>query len=83
MPDSNFTPLRQHLANVLADYKEGVTDGLDDAVQAIFDHPEFAAAWEAWLKTKPPAHGEQREIGQRPMWWDARDQMWMWEPVKA
>lgn len=45
MPNTaDFTPFRQHLANVITDHKEGLTDGLDDAVQAVFDHPEFATA---------------------------------------
>lgn len=45
----DYTPLRQHIANVLEDHRQGGTDSLDDAVQAIMDHPEFAqAGWQRW-----------------------------------
>lgn len=36
--------LRKHVANVLTDYKAGALDGLDDAVEAIMEHPELAEA---------------------------------------
>lgn len=31
--------LRKHIAAVLSDYKDGALDGLDDAVEAIMEHP--------------------------------------------
>jgi len=42
----DYTPLRQQIANVVQDYADGGLDGIDEAVQAIFDHPEFGLAWE-------------------------------------
>lgn len=78
MTDPDFTPLRQHLANVLTDHKEGLSDGLDDAVQAIFDHPEFAAAWDRYERDNP-THGMHKLVGGKDAWWDANEQLWKWE----
>lgn len=77
----DFTPLRQHMANVISDHGQGGGDGVEDAVQAIFDHPEFAVAWDAYEKAHPQ-HGMMKEIGGRPMWWNAIEQVWKWEPVE-
>lgn len=35
--------LRKHVANVLSDYKAGALDGLEDAVEAIMEHPGMKA----------------------------------------
>jgi hypothetical protein len=71
----DFTPLRQHIANVLSDHASGGGDGLDDSVQAIFDHPEFKEAWDVYQKAHPE-HGMWKEIGGVPHCWDAVDQVW-------
>jgi hypothetical protein len=78
----DYTPLRDHIRNVLDDHANGGTDGLDDAVQAIFDHPEFAAAWDHYERNHP-AHGMHKLIGGEDAWWSATEQVWKWEPVEA
>lgn len=77
----DFTPFEQHLRNVLSDYKGGGLDGLDDAVQAILDHPELRVAWDDYQKAHP-VHGLCKKVGGRPMWWNAIEQVWKWEPVE-
>lgn len=42
-PGSEPDP-RTHIGHVLADYRDGLLDGLEDAVDAIMEHPELAAA---------------------------------------
>ena len=81
MIDADFVPLRQHIANVLEDHKEGV-QGRDDAVQAVMEHPEFAAAWDAYERANP-THGMRKEVGGKPAWWSAPEQMWKWDPVET
>ena len=73
--------LRDRIGYVLTDYRNGGLDGLEDAIEAIWQHPEFQAAWKLYQDTKPPEHGERREVGSRPMWWDAREQLWKWSPI--
>lgn len=33
--------LKTHVANVLVDYRAGLLDSLEDAVEAILEHPEI------------------------------------------
>lgn len=77
----DFTPLRQHMANVISDHGQGGGDGVEDAVQAIFDHPEFAVAWAEYQSTHPK-HGDKSEVGGKPMWWHAGERLWKYEPVE-
>lgn len=35
---------RAHIGHVLTDYHDGLSDGLEDAIDAIMEHPEIAAA---------------------------------------
>lgn len=81
MTDSDFTPLPDHIRAVLEARKEGL-EGMDDAVQAIMEHPEFARAWDTYQRANP-THGMRKEIGGRPAWWNAIEGVWKWEPVEA
>jgi hypothetical protein len=53
----------KHVANVLTDYRDGALDGLDEAVEAIVEHPavrdagKLAAMLEAMRRYLPPDSG--------------------------
>lgn len=38
--------LRDRIGFVLEDYRNGALDSLEDAIDAIMEHPEFGGAWQ-------------------------------------